>query len=477
MLVKTLFYNQASRESDGAAFRCNKYLEDVIVETGHDLQSFYPELSTLKSQAFIPWDRVQFKRSFTAQIGDIALYCDRGVLYSPPSPRSAKVNIVLLHGLYYNFELINSLEYIDLILTTSPYWAEVAKMMLGGKIITTLLQLNESFSSSNKSKDAMIYHLKPPIEIARHESIDNKEFFGRYQNNLLAEHVILAHSIQPGKASVPAFVGIIALLASHLKESNKVLKIFTSRIDRDAILAELQSFKSLKWIDELNNICADEIKKCLIFTDRLPQSELHHLFSLAKFGLCYNDVPESFGMYVLESILSGCPVFSNGSGNMRHLLPPSHGHYIHESNGIYERNQTDLKRAVKRIILKLDDPNLKQEIDRGRLYITNNYNKRRYKKEFKDILMAASDNSLVFKKTNAFRTSAPQFQTIYKVSPLVRTLCQEGHYIIADHETFTLSEHEFKLLMAIEHSSSHSSEYYNSNLLQSLLNKGLICLK
>ena len=48
-------------------------------------------------------------------------------------------------------------------------------------------------------------------------------------------------------------------------------------------------------------------------------------------GLAYNTFPEPFGFYVLESVHNGTPVYTNGAGNNRFLLPPGHGIVVQET--------------------------------------------------------------------------------------------------------------------------------------------------
>ena len=474
-IVKTLFYERPCHGSQGAALLCNQYLEDTIVEMGYNLIPFSSKPSLFKSQVFIPWDRLEFTRLFHSRFSDIAIYCDRGVAFAPPTANSSRINILLLHGLAYNFELINSLAHIDLILTTSQYFAEVAKMMLGGIIVSDAVQLREVYSSRSDNSETIIYPLMPPIEKSEPIIAQNVEFLNRFEIN--EDHqIVLAHSVQPKKASIPAFVGIVASLVSKFKESNKAFKVFTSSVDSNEINDELTYLTHLNWFDNFFNIDVQDVKDSFIYTDRLPQSDLHHLFSLSSLGLCYNEVPESFGMYVLESILNGCPVFSNGSGNMRYSLPVSHGHYINENSAIYQRNSSELKILASEIVTKLTSLNLYAEILQGQDFIKSSYNIRAFKRELRDILMALScENNKVCDRIESNNISALKRKS-YIVSPLVRSFSTCCQSVIADHQTFHLSESEFNLLVLISESSFTEPDCNTSRIAQSLVEKGLICL-
>jgi len=65
-------------------------------------------------------------------------------------------------------------------------------------------------------------------------------------------------------------------------------------------------------------------------TVRVKQADLFRLMRICRFALMFNKVPESFGLMPLECVLNDCAVHTNGSGNIRHLLPPSHGILVHD---------------------------------------------------------------------------------------------------------------------------------------------------
>lgn len=476
MLVKTLFYERLSHKSQGAALQCNQHLEDTIIEMGYSLIPFSHKVNSLKSQIFIPWDRLKFTQSFYSQFSDIAIYCDRAIAFGPPSPSSSRINILILHGLAYNYELINSLVHVDLIITTSQYFAEVAKMMLGGLIASNMEDLRDMLSLPSKNNNTIIYPLTPPIKKCEFVLSQNVEFLDQF--NINTDHqLILAHSVQPKKASIPAFVGIVVSLVSEFKKSNKVLRIFTSCVDSDEINGELMHLLSSNWLDNFCNIDVQDVKNSFIYTDRLMQSNLHRLFTLSSFGLCYNEVPESFGMYVLESILNGCPIFSNGSGNMRYSLPVRHGHYINENHGIYIQNVTDLRKLASEITTKLGSSGLELEISQGQEFIQENYNLRTFKKEFKNIIKTLSCRLKPCQESISVNNTSIRKRKFYVLSPLVRSLSSNSKCVIADHQNFNLSDEEYHLLALISESSSIELDSNASISAQLLIEKGLICLE
>jgi hypothetical protein len=67
------------------------------------------------------------------------------------------------------------------------------------------------------------------------------------------------------------------------------------------------------------------IDDILIPTPHLAQAALFKIVGACRFGLQYHWLPEPFGLFPLESVCHGCPVYTNGNGNLRHLLPAGHG--------------------------------------------------------------------------------------------------------------------------------------------------------
>jgi hypothetical protein len=72
----------------------------------------------------------------------------------------------------------------------------------------------------------------------------------------------------------------------------------------------------------------------LIPVPRLAQSALFKLVGACRFGLQYHSVPEAFGLFPLESVCLGCPIYTNGAGNLRYLLPPGHGINVVETEAM-----------------------------------------------------------------------------------------------------------------------------------------------
>jgi hypothetical protein len=126
-------------------------------------------------------------------------------------------------------------------------------------------------------------------------------------------------------------------------------------------------------------------------TSRVRQADLFRLMKVCRFALMFNKIPESFGLMPLECVLNGCPVHTNGSGNLRHLLPPSHGVTLHDrdpsmpldawaletARAIYEHSLSESSAARSR---------RQAELDHGREHIRRTYTTEAFDHDIDDVL-------------------------------------------------------------------------------------------
>ena len=135
----------------------------------------------------------------------------------------------------------------------------------------------------------------------------------------------IGHLMRPGKIDYFAVCSLMHHLNQLARESDQppcYLAIPAS---------EIRSFASTLEQMPLPSTTAD----CLVPLPPLDNHSMIQLMRFSDFGLCYDQCVEAFGFYPMESVLCGCPIFSNGSGNLRHLLPPDHGISIHEDTSHY----------------------------------------------------------------------------------------------------------------------------------------------
>lgn len=165
----------------------------------------------------------------------------------------------------------------------------------------------------------------------------------------LKQECYLGHALRPKKQDFLATLFIVQHLNDIAKKkSTKPFYLLISEVD-------MASYKETIQKEGLQETLID-------FFYPLPHLNNKSMISIMKksdFGLCYDKVLEAFGFYPIESVYCRSPVFTNGAGNVRHLLPKNHGIYVFETLGMYfgsQRVRSDAYRlAAKRIFHTLMD--------------------------------------------------------------------------------------------------------------------------
>ncbi len=174
---------------------------------------------------------------------------------------------------------------------------------------------------------------------------------------LTRTHVV-GHALRPGKNDPVALVGLAHALAGR-RIDDRSFRILVSDVEWPTLefvrhrmglpTLEEEVFVVLPWIDNRS---------------------LVQVFRRAHFGLAYDiKCIEAFGFYVAESVACGCPVFSNGAGNLRRLVPPGHGIEVFEewamTHGSPREAFEAYDRLADRIVATLQEPETELACRRG----------------------------------------------------------------------------------------------------------------
>ncbi len=279
---------------------------------------------------------------------DVALYDDAGAALRTPSRRWAHRNVVLYHGLAYGAGAWMTNPEIDLHCANSPYLARVLRALLafpdwrGRRCLdarafdaVTDVALPVPCLTDSPSP-AFTDGAEIPTAVAR----------------VLEGPAIVGHALQARKHDVMATLSILyGLNGLARRHGTPPVKLLLSA---EALDAERRG--------AINAMLAPAGLRCedfFVLVPYLKQRALFEVMRACRFGLAYNRFPEPFGFYVLESVFIGCPVYTNGIGNNRHLLPPDHGIVVDETfemagevvdasayRGVAERIHTDLARPA-----------------------------------------------------------------------------------------------------------------------------------
>jgi hypothetical protein len=151
---------------------------------------------------------------------------------------------------------------------------------------------------------------------------------------------VLGHAIQPCKIDFIAVSAILVYLNALAKERGRPGRYRLCIFEDD--LSALRRLLRSPELDERGQaaraVLMGELERAGLSLDDLfvgvPWLSQTALFALMKrcgFGLAYNSVPEALGFYVIESVLNGCPIYTNGAGNYRFLLPAGSGIRVSET--------------------------------------------------------------------------------------------------------------------------------------------------
>ncbi|HJW45817.1 MAG TPA: hypothetical protein VJ484_04945, partial [Lysobacter sp.] len=339
---------------------------------------------------------------------DVALFDAAGTAIRAPTRGWARRNVMLYHGLAYGYGTWMSSSDIDLHCANSPYLERSLRAFFAFPNWRARRCLNPQGMRT-------LTNLPLPVPCVEHP--DGHPGFG-YGSDLpvhvqraLDSNVIWGHALQVAKQDWFATLAILYWLNSLRGGPAKPrIALF---IPEGSLGRELRA--TLDAMLPPGQTCNDFFLEVPL----LNQRALFRLMRASRFGLAYNEFPEPFGFYVLESIHNGCPVYTNGAGNNRFLLPPSHGIHVQETFAMApghggERDPAAYRPIAERILADLDGPELRaEECRRGAALIREQWSLAAFERALSSAL-AGLDRPL---------PPEPEFEDLQvQLSPLVRSL-------------------------------------------------------
>ena len=252
------------------------------------------------------------------------------------------------------------------------------------------------------------------LELPLHDFPDGYPSYGdridRKALGLLADQVYLGHALRLRKFDCFATLSIM----HHLNQlaaarSSKRFLLLVPALDFPALQAALRDMP----------IPPDTIESFLP-VGHLDNRSVISVMRLAKFGLCYDTFVEAFGFYPVESVYCGCPVFTNGNGNLRHLLPANAGIEVREDFPMYfgpiearVRAYRSVADRVFRVATEGDGPGLCR---RGIRYIDQHYSRAAFGQQIGRMIRAVHER----RRTGAVRKRPADAARVARVSPYLR---------------------------------------------------------
>lgn len=251
---------------------------------------------------------------------DMALYDDAGAAIRTPSRRWARRNVVLYHGLAYGAGAWMANPDIDLHCANSPYLARVLRALLALPDWRGRRCLDERAFDNVTDIALPLPCLAGHSHAAFAEGADIPAAAAR----LLDGQTVVGHALQGRKHDVMATLSILYWMNDIARQrGTPPVKLLLSAASLDG--------DRRRAIDAMLAPSGYRCDDFFVLVPHLRQAALFELMRACRFGLAYNRFPEPFGFHILESVFNGCPVYTNGIGNNRHVLPPDHGIVVDEN--------------------------------------------------------------------------------------------------------------------------------------------------
>jgi hypothetical protein len=432
-----LFFSRSleSNQGHGAVAKTNSLLASSMAKLGFSIDSdCRPDLGISDIDACMPVRSLALRSHIQGSgPAQFAIYDDAGLHFQRPSREIANHNIVFMHGAANAASVwLDPTAAIDLFCTGSDYFARVVHTLSTTPTLEPQLREPTFWGKSHPIRLPLIYDNASPAQ----PDTPPPELRRAYQSN-----AILGHCIQPRKMDLRATTAILVLLnmlhaqhgdgrriqlVVHQEDFHALRSSLTARADRLAQSTELQLALQRLHL---------RLEDLFVPVPWLSQATLFGLMTRSRFGLAFMSVPESFGFYALESILCGCPLYTNGIGNLRHLLPPEHGIEVLETPGMAFGELGEFAQVAAKIHDELQAAR-PADCARGQQYIRQQHTLENFEAD----LRAALD------RAGRQLTPAPLAERQVETGPFVRTFDEPHRRLVSDYRSRILSAAEADVL-------------------------------
>ena len=419
----------------------NHYLNEALESVGYQVNGVYGDMMSRNPappDVYVPLQAVgRILQARDLPPASLAVHCDFGLHLSPVRRRKAQKNVVLFHGLagapsqwagnprvdrYWG----NSLYMHDVLqsVLALPSWGQ--RQLLEPRAFSIVSHLTLALPCLEEPEGALETG-SPELSRSAREAMEQGD--------------VLGHAVTAEKIDEPAFYSIVLRLNRLAQErgltrrfrvfvAERMFRRIQAAFDQpaDPHSADIVDFR-----DGLRalGLTASDV---LISIPLLRQSVLFEILRACRFGLFYNSIPESFGLYALESVFHGCPIYTNGIGNLRYLLPEGCGIHVHENENMGFGDPAAYEPVAETIYRDtVTEPvGTAQRCRRGADLIRRRYNRESFRRD-----VAAELDRLAAKPKTFERDSLT-----VRLSPLVRSWNPATRRALTDHSPRQLSESE-----------------------------------
>lgn len=430
----SLLLSRSEVTAQGSVAYVNGMIAALLREKGWAVRSFRVPSHPLAAEAMLPLGLASTNaRELTHGTADIALYDDAGAALRTPSRRWAKRNIVLYHGLAYGAGAWMTNPDVDLHCANSPYLARVLRALhafpdwRGRRCLDP-----RAFDAVTDIALPVPCVDFPQGHAAFSEGADMPIQVGR----LLQQGTIVGHALQSRKHDVMATLSIVYWLNEIARQHGEApIKLLMSASALDP--------GRRRAIDAMLAPAGRRCDDYFVPVPQLQQGALFEIMRACRFGLAYNAFPEPFGFHVLESVFHGSPVYTNGIGNNRYLLPPDHGIVVDETPQMAgEVVDADAYRHVaRRIHADLQQPaTIQANCARGAKYIRDTWSKAAFARSL-EAAFACAERSAA--------TPVPFDELVVAMSPFVRRLDAVSGLCLNDYANTVLDAEQIAAVSAV----------------------------
>ncbi|GAB3352270.1 hypothetical protein [Lysobacter tyrosinilyticus] len=421
----------------GSVGYVNDAIGPILSRHGWRVRAFDAPRGDLGEEAMLPFALGnQLAALDGATAPDVALFDGAGTSIRTPTRAWSKRNVMLYHGLVYGTGAWMTSTDIDLHCANSPYlqrtlhaifaipnWRGRSCLNPHGMRALADIQLPVPCVESPDGHPGFGYGADIPPQILRGFDSD----------------VVWGHALQPGKQDWFATLSVMYWL--NQLRSGPGAKRIKLLVSESSLTPDHRA--------ALDAMLAPGGRSCDDYFVRVPNLNQRALFRLmrsSRFALAYNRFPEPFGFYVLESVHNGCPVYTNGVGNNRFLLPPDHGITVLETPAMVP--ETDGRReaaayriVAERILADLDrSDDVGAQCRRGRALIDERWSLAAFERS----LLAALD------RLECPLPPEPDFEALeVQLSPLVRSIDPGSGRSLNDYASTTLRPDSAALLQQL----------------------------
>jgi hypothetical protein len=418
----------------GSGALTSKYMQQALERAGMRTEHVCVPQRKTSPQKVIPLVEASLVANLRAdRFTDLRVFRDRTLRDIGPDSLSTGRNAIFFDGLAYGPQVYLQSGRISGYCANSPY---IMQTLLGMLLFPRDAELGVAVSDWNAIRPVIghVPLVAPCLEYPDGYPSTGDRLTPAHKRMLSEKGTLIGHSLRLGKADAFSFAAIVFHLDRLCRDSGyKAARVFVDDM-------------TYRGIEAVQPLVPAQFRAERYFepVPAIQNAELYWLIRHCQFGLCYDWFPEPFGFYPLDSVFCGVPVFTNGVGNLRFLLPRNHGINVFDPVGLQFGNP-DARFAAAESVARRILESIVSGVDRlachaGAEFIRQNYCMEQFSRRIVKFVEACLDPETAPAADTSMLTLA--------LSPLVRRWCAAEGFVISDYKPLQLSPERRDLLNA-----------------------------